>query len=390
MRIELRIFILLGILFLASAGIASAQDSSAPGGIEEVMKEATQFNKRMEVLIEKYKSADPGKDAEVAFRENNLKFISIMGYAPGTDDEYPIVEEYGTFSMPDTGDVILSQKHGEFQQVAHDYARRYNDAMLSLIKKQNEAPRVEARDFSKRNTERPSSIRAMNGAVLWPRTYKQPLTLMVKSDKQVYQAGENIRLSVSLENRTGKEIIVYWNNDAPVLETDKTGIVVASMPVIRIKDFEILHIKAREVVQRDVLVKSDTLSGDIKLALQYKPMELKIAQKISADQEVFRGTLISNMIALRVDQRAPDVLDVECMRALSIGAKYIVSSKLAAGDYKLIKAENMVMGDSCIGPHIWHLTYKAKDLIERGGKGGEIFVEVDMNTQQAKLLGYGE
>ncbi len=359
MLIKYRIFILLSVLFLSGGDTAFAQDFSAPDGIEEVMKEAAQFNKRMEVLIEKYKNADAGKDAEGAFNKNDLRLISLMGYAeytPGVNYEDLQIEQYGTICMQDTGDVILSQKHDEFQQVARDYARRYNDAMLSLIKKQS----------------------------------KQPLTLVIKSDKQVYQAGENIRLVVLLENRAGKEIIVYWNNDMPVLEMDKTGIVVASMPVTRVKDFEILHIKPREVVQRDIIVKSDTLSGDIKLSLQYNPMELKTAQKVSAQQEVFKGVLLSNMIALHVDKRTPDILDVECMRALSIGAGYISSSGLPACDYKLIKAENMVMPGSYLGPHVWHLTYKAKDLIERGGKGGEIFIEVDMKTQEAKLLGYGE
>lgn len=356
---KFRIFVFLCISFLASTSMAFAQDSSAPDGIEKVMAEAARFNKRMEALIEKYKNADAKKDAEAAFSKNDLRLISIMGYSeytPSVNSEDLNIEKYGTFCMPDTGDVILSQKHGEFQQVARDYARRYNDAMLFLIKKQN----------------------------------KQPLVLVIKSDKQVYQAGENIRLSVLLENRTAKEMIVYWNNDTPVLEADKIGIVVANMPVTRIKDFEILRIKPREAVQRDVLIKSDTLSGDIKLALQYNPMELKIAQKISSDQEVFKGVLVSDLIVLRIEQRMPDVLDVECMRALSIGAGFMKSSNLPTGDYKLIKAENMVTGDTYIGSSIWHLTYKAKDLLERGGKGGEVFIEVDMNTQQAKLLGYGE
>lgn len=359
MLIKYRIFILLGILFLTAADTGFCQDSSISAGVEEVVAEAARFNKRMEALIEKYKNADAKKDAEAAFSKNDLRLISIMGYSeytPGAGDEKLQIEKYGIFCMPDTGDVILSQKHDEFQQVARDYARRYNDAMLSLIKKQNQ----------------------------------QPLTLTIKSDKQVYQAGENIRLSVLLENRTAKEMIVYWNNDTPVLEADKIGIVVANMPVTRIKDFEILRIKPREAVQRDVLIKSDTLSGDIKLALQYNPMELKIAQKISSDQEVFKGVLVSDLIVLRIEQRMPDVLDVECMRVLSLGAGFMKSSNLPIGDYKLIKVENMVTGDSYIGPSIWHLTYKAKDLIERGGKGGEVFVEVDMNTQQAKLLGYGE
>lgn len=359
MLMKFRIFVFLCISFLASTSMAFAQDSSAPDGIEKVMAEAARFNQRMEALIEKYKNADAKKDAEAAFSKNDLRLISIMGYSeytPGVGDENLQIEKYGTFCMPDTGDVILSQKHGEFQRVARDYAKRYNDALLSLIKK------------------------AKN----------ESLKLIIKSEKDFYQAGENIILSASLGNMSNHEMIIYWNNDTPVLEADKTGIVVANMPVIRIKDFEILCIKPRETVQRKVVVKSDSLSGDVKLALQYNPMELKIAQKISSGGEVFKGVLVSNLIALRVDQRVSDVLDVECMRALSIGAEYITSSKLPAEDYKLIKAENMVMGSSYIGARIWHLTYKAKDLIERVGKGGEIFIEVNLDTQEAKLLGYGE
>lgn len=353
MKIIITSFIL---SLLIRSGVVWAQDFQNLSYAEQAVAKAAEFNKRMQLQIQKYQNADAKKDAEAAFNNNDLRFISIMGYAPGIDGEYSIIEEYGTFSMPDTGDLIVSQKHGEFQEVARDYAARYNKAMLSLIK----------------------------------RAIKEPLILTIKSDKQVYQAGEDVRLSASLENKSSKEIIVYWNNDTPVLGSDKAGVFVASMPVVRVRDLEILHIKPRGSVQKNVFVKSDRLSGDLKLALQYNPMELKIDQKIFPQQELFKRTLVSNLIALRIDERTPDILDAECMRALSLGANYISSSGLTPGDYKLIKAENMLTSGSYYGSHIWHLTYKAKDLIDRSGKGGEVFIEVDMKKQEARLSGYGE
>lgn len=348
-------FTIVCFIFLAVSNMAFAQDSSMPDGIEEMMAKAAQFNRRMEDMIERYRNADIKKDAEDSFKKNDLRLISIMGYTeytPGINDESLEIEQYGTICMPDTGDVILSQKHGEFQQVARDYAKRYNDEMLSLIKEQNNLP----------------------------------LALTIKSDKEIYQAGENIMLSVSLESKSGQEMIVYWNNDTPSLRTEESGAVLAYMAPKESKDFEILHIEPRGIVRKTILVKSSALSGEIMLKLQYNPMDLKVAHKAMA---LFKSVLVSNTISLRVDQRVPDVLDVECMRALSIGADYIAVSKLPSGDYKLIKAENMVTSGSYMGPHIWHLTYKARDIIHHG-KGGEVFVEVDMNTQEAKLLGYGE
>ncbi len=64
--------------------------------------------------------------------------------------------------------------------------------------------------------------------------------------------------------------------------------------------------------------------------------------------------------------------------------------------YKLIKAENLHINNSkYIGPNKWYVVFKAKNLIpedENGlvGAGGEIFIEVDVEYNKAKILGYGE
>jgi hypothetical protein len=70
--------------------------------------------------------------------------------------------------------------------------------------------------------------------------------------------------------------------------------------------------------------------------------------------------------------------------------------ELQRDNYKLIKIENLIVkGEKYLGPYIWHLTYKQKNLIhedenEEIGAGGEVFIEVNLNIRKAKLLGYGE
>ena len=65
-------------------------------------------------------------------------------------------------------------------------------------------------------------------------------------------------------------------------------------------------------------------------------------------------------------------------------------------DYKLIAAGNLWdLAGVYHGPQFWHLTFKLRELIpstpEKAlGKGGEIFVEVDVAQKRAWVTGYGE
>ena len=84
----------------------------------------------------------------------------------------------------------------------------------------------------------------------------------------------------------------------------------------------------------------------------------------------------------------------DCEIAISL-AEELLSTLNDPNNYKLIRVENLYLPmRGYLGPHLWHLTFKSRELIPKDkepvGAGGEVFIQVDMNTRKAKLLGYGE
>lgn len=86
----------------------------------------------------------------------------------------------------------------------------------------------------------------------------------------------------------------------------------------------------------------------------------------------------------------------EVIKVIQIAEKCLLYNQIDLKRYKLIKAENLYINNSkYIGPNKWYVVFKAKHLIPKDekdllGAGGEIFVEVDLKGDQAKILGYGE
>ncbi len=82
----------------------------------------------------------------------------------------------------------------------------------------------------------------------------------------------------------------------------------------------------------------------------------------------------------------------DCRDAIAIGTKLLMTEFADHVQYKLISAENLI---GTAEPHIWRLTFKLRRLIpktpgSRIGAGGELFIEVDLSLDQARLCGYGE
>ncbi len=78
----------------------------------------------------------------------------------------------------------------------------------------------------------------------------------------------------------------------------------------------------------------------------------------------------------------------ECVAALTLGSGALAEQ---AGDYKLVAATN----DLAAGPSRWRLTYKLTKLLPSQpgglvGKGGEVFVAVDVASGKAEITGLGE
>lgn len=85
----------------------------------------------------------------------------------------------------------------------------------------------------------------------------------------------------------------------------------------------------------------------------------------------------------------------ECEEAIRLGIEFLAGNEIEPALYKLIAAENLITGGRFIGPHAWRLTFKLRRLIPDSadveiGAGGEVFIEVDMITAHARLLGHGE
>jgi len=83
----------------------------------------------------------------------------------------------------------------------------------------------------------------------------------------------------------------------------------------------------------------------------------------------------------------------ECQAAIAI-AQAFLPTVTKPQEWKLTVAKNLLVdGPDCCNPLIWRLTYRRRTLItETGlrGKGGQLFLEVNVKAKEAKLLGWGE
>ena len=85
----------------------------------------------------------------------------------------------------------------------------------------------------------------------------------------------------------------------------------------------------------------------------------------------------------------------ELGRAVELAERAMSASGAVVTELKLTNAVNMMAGREYRGPAYWRLTFKRRDLIPKDatselGAGGEIFVDVDLDANVAKIAGRGE
>ncbi len=90
-----------------------------------------------------------------------------------------------------------------------------------------------------------------------------------------------------------------------------------------------------------------------------------------------------------------DVNKYDCLKAVQVAVKHLENGSIQLDDYKIIEVKNNLFnskGERTIQK--WILTLKKRDLLENEngiiGKGGEIFIEVDLSNSECKIVGYGE
>lgn len=86
---------------------------------------------------------------------------------------------------------------------------------------------------------------------------------------------------------------------------------------------------------------------------------------------------------------------IDCKKAILLGIAFLTTGNIDTTQLKLISADNLIKGSAHVGPGLWRLTFKPKRLIPEKtdaevGAGGEIFIEIDLVLNKAKVIGYGE
>lgn len=86
----------------------------------------------------------------------------------------------------------------------------------------------------------------------------------------------------------------------------------------------------------------------------------------------------------------------ECNHAITLLNRFLKEKdELYSKNYKLVRAENLLVEFSEEGATIWLFTLKEKSLIpttkeETLSAGGEVFIRVNLSTENIYIAGYGE
>lgn len=88
-------------------------------------------------------------------------------------------------------------------------------------------------------------------------------------------------------------------------------------------------------------------------------------------------------------------IDGDCRRAVALAGRFMSRSKIDPPLYRLVKAELAIGQEVSAVQPVWMLTFKLAALIPHSaeqvmGAGGELFLQVNLETEEVVLRGYGE
>jgi len=135
------------------------------------------------------------------------------------------------------------------------------------------------------------------------RKQQPPLQLIIKSDKQVYGLGEEIKLVVTLKNNSNKEMIVYWPKGGPTIVTDETNVFTVVVDASRAT--ELIYIKPRETFEKYISInlKINLIPGPCSVTMEYMPPTMFDHIINIEKQEIWSVPLISNTITIEVRKK---------------------------------------------------------------------------------------
>jgi len=128
-----------------------------------------------------------------------------------------------------------------------------------------------------------------------------PMQLTIKPNRVLYEAGEDIVVTANLENKSDKEMIVFWDNQRVMLVSEKVGIVTAEMPRTKIPvNIETLYIKRNKSIAKTVIIANNLNPRQYKLSVHYNFPNIDLDFKTGPSQEIIMGDLFSNTITIKV------------------------------------------------------------------------------------------
>ena len=129
----------------------------------------------------------------------------------------------------------------------------------------------------------------------------QPLQLTIKSDKEVYEVGEEINLTVTLKSNSDKEMLVFWSDEKPSIIIKESGVLVVVLS--NFSGENSLYIKPKESSPQRVTLTANLTAGKYQILLEYNPRTMPLDQVHKIGTDVWRGILTSNTITIKVVEK---------------------------------------------------------------------------------------
>ena len=134
----------------------------------------------------------------------------------------------------------------------------------------------------------------------------QSLQLTIKADKGVYEAGEQIKLDITLQNSSDKELIIFWNKWESIVEVgvqqkhEGEGYAVVSNNTMGLDHIERLNIKPKNNLKKEIFIKIKDFVGMAMLRFEYRIPPIPISELIGPNQQLWMEPAISNTITIQV------------------------------------------------------------------------------------------
>ena len=161
-----------------------------------------------------------------------------------------------------------------------------------------------------------------------------PLTLTIKSDKQVYEAGEEIKLEATINNNSDKEMIIFWSDQKPGTCASGRSI---NLVFSDNSESDAIYIKPTTTFTKSISFDNDLVPwpGQWVITILLNNQNVLLGFLVKLNQEIFLDTLTSNPITIEVKEGALSVKK-ECedlvlwyQKKFETSADYATGTRLA-------------------------------------------------------------